>query len=224
MARRGHHTLEQIKQMVLVAAEDLVIQGGLSQLRVRNIAAKIGYTVGSIYMVFENMDDLILHIKGRSLDALAEQMNQVKAANSEQHLEELASIYIKYASQDFNRWRLLFEHSLSVDNEIPSWYQNKLENLYGKFERQFASLAPQLSATRLKQTTLAFLGGIHGICSLMLTNQLFGFNQNDLEESVALLTRRFIQEGCADSIDRTTTCNNTAADHWRLGPIANPSY
>jgi len=108
MARRGHHTLEQIKNMVLVAAEDLVVEGGLTQLRVRNIAVKIGYTVGSIYMVFESMDDLILHVKGRTLDILAEQMEQVKAPTAEQRLEELAGVYIKFANQNLNRWSMVF--------------------------------------------------------------------------------------------------------------------
>jgi AcrR family transcriptional regulator len=52
MARRGHHTLEEIKNMVLATAEDLVVQGGLPLLTARRIATKINYTVGSIYMVF----------------------------------------------------------------------------------------------------------------------------------------------------------------------------
>jgi AcrR family transcriptional regulator len=223
MARRGHHTLEQIKNMVLVAAEDLVVQGGLSQLRVRNIAAKIGYTVGSIYMVFENMDDLILNIKGRSLDTLAEQMDQITAPNAEQRLEALAGAYIRYASQNLNRWSMVFEHRLPEKAEIPSWYQKKLDNVYGKFEAQFAILSPELSSNQRRQTALAFLGGIHGICALMLTTQLAGLNDNDLEESVILLIRRFIHDGWMNSIGGITQPNNVTEDcqSWLA---ARPAY
>jgi AcrR family transcriptional regulator len=224
MARRGHHTLEQIKNMVLVAAEDLVVQGGLPQLRVRNIAAKIGYTVGSIYMVFANMDDLILHIKGRALDEIAEQMDQVQARNAEQRLEELAGVYIRYASQNINRWSLVFEHRLPEGMEVPSWYQKKLDNVYGKFEAQFAIIAPDLSSSQCRQTALAFLGGIHGICSLMLTSQLAGLNDNDLEESVILLIRRFIHDGWMNAMGEITPPKKTSADTWRLWPAASPVY
>jgi AcrR family transcriptional regulator len=204
MARRGHHTLEQIKNMVLVAAEDLVVEGGLAQLRVRNIAVKIGYTVGSIYMVFDNMNDLILHIKGRTLDAITEHMDQAECSSPEQCLEELAGVYIHYASENLNLWSMVFEHRMPEDAEIPEWYQKKVDNLYGKFEAHFALIAPELSYTQRKQTALAFLGGVHGICVFMLTTQLGGLNKNDLEESVVLLIRRFIHDGWMSSMSGIT--------------------
>jgi AcrR family transcriptional regulator len=217
MARRGNHSLEQIKNMVLVAAEELVVEGGLSQLRVRNIAMKIGYTVGSIYMVFESMNDLILHIKGRTLDAITEQMEQVKAPNPVQGLEELAGVYIRYARQNLNRWSMIFEHRLPENIEIPDWYQKKLDNLYGKVEKQFAILAPELSPAQQKQNALAFLGGVHGICVFMLTTQLSGLNDNDLEESVILLVRRFTH-------DDWMNASGSMKETRHLSPVARAIY
>jgi AcrR family transcriptional regulator len=224
MARRGDHTLDQIKNMVLLAAEDLVVEGGLSQLRVRNIAVKIGYTVGSIYMVFDSMTELTLNVKGRTLDTIAEEMEQVRAPNPEQGLEELAGVYIRYASQNLNRWSMLFEHRLPEDIEIPGWYQHKVDNLYGKFEAQFALLAPELSSAQRKQTALAFLGGIHGICVFMLTTQLGGLNSSDLEESVILLIRRFIHDGWVNSMSGITPPKNSKTEAWRLLPTARAAY
>ena len=194
MARRGHHTLEQIKQMIIAASEELIAEGGLSQLRVRNIAAKIGYTVGSIYMVFNSMDDLILQLKGRALDAVTDKMAQVSAPNPEQRLEELAKIYIQFASENLNRWSMVFEHRLPDSAKVPDWYQSKVNLLHKKFEDQFELLIPNLSKIEKSRTALAFLGGIHGICVLMLIKQLSNFDENGLEESVALLIRRFIQD------------------------------
>lgn len=195
MARRGHHTLAQIKDMIVIAAEELVEEGGLNQLRVRNIATKIGYTVGSIYMVFNSMDELILHLKGRTLDRIIQDMNQVSAPNAEQRLEALAQIYINFARINLNRWSMLFEHRLPDNMTIPDWYHHKLNLLHKKFEDQFESLVQDLSPAEKSHTGLAFLGGIHGICVLMLTQQLACFNENGLENSVNLLVRRFIQEG-----------------------------
>jgi AcrR family transcriptional regulator len=219
MARRGHHTLEQIKDMVLVAAEDLVVKGGLPLLRVRNIAVKIGYTVGSIYMVFDNMNDLILHIKGRTLDDITEQMGQVECTSPEHCLEELSGIYIRYACQNLNRWSMVFEHRLPDDTEIPEWYQKKVDNLYGQFEAHFALIAPELSAAQRRQTALAFFGGIHGICVFMLTTQLGGLNDDDLEESVVLLIRRFIHDGWMNPMGGMAP-PKPAAKTWRLWPVA----
>jgi AcrR family transcriptional regulator len=224
MARRGHHTLEQIKNMVLVAAEDLVVAGGLSKLRVRNIAVKIGYTVGSIYMVFDNMDDLILHVKGRTLDALTEQMDQVQAPNAEQCLEELASIYINFASQNLNRWNMIFEHHLPEGIEIPDWYQKKVDDMYGKFEAQFATLSPELTPAQRRQTALAFLGGVHGICVFMLTTQLGGLDESDLQKSVVMLIRRFIHDGWVNSSNGTAPPPKSASEAWRIWPSKRAAF
>jgi AcrR family transcriptional regulator len=215
MARRGHHTLEQIKNMVLDAAEDLVVKGGMPQLRVRNIAVKIGYTVGSIYMVFENMDDLILHVKGRTLDTIAEEMDQVQCTNPENCLEELARIYVRYASQNLNRWSMVFEHRLPENVEVPDWYQQKVDNVYGKFETHFRAMRPEESPAQHRQAALAFLGGIHGISVFMLTTQLGCMGGDDLEESVVLLIKRFIHDGWVDSavggMSSTSTLYNKRA-------------
>jgi AcrR family transcriptional regulator len=62
MARRSEHTQEQIKELILTAAETIIVKQGVAALTVRKIAQEIGYTVGSIYMVFANMQDLMMHI------------------------------------------------------------------------------------------------------------------------------------------------------------------
>jgi AcrR family transcriptional regulator len=208
MARRGHHTLDQIKDMVLTAAEDLVIEGGLQQLRVRNIAIKIGYTVGSIYMVFENMNDLALHIRGRTLDELALQLEQVHCLGSEQCLENLASSYIEFASQNYNRWSMVFEHRMPEDTIVPEWYQNKIDKIYALFEAQFAMLNPALSSAKRRQVALAFMAGVHGICVFMFTTPIGSLKVKDLEESVVLLIKRFIHDGWMNSMSRITPPQN----------------
>lgn len=199
MARRGHHTLEQIKDMVLLAAEDLVVEGGLANLKVRNVALKIGYTVGSIYMVFANMDELILHVKGRTLDDLYEQMEQVQCSDCEQCLEKLAAAYINFASQNYNRWSAVFDHRLPEGMAIPSWYQHKLDKINKLFEAQLVLLNPRASSITRRQLALALLGGIHGICVFMLSTQLGGLQGNDLSESVVLLVKQFVRDAWANS-------------------------
>lgn len=211
MARRGHHTLEEIKSMVLVTAEDLVIQGGLPLLTVRRIATKIGYTVGSIYMVFGSMSDLVMHLKGRVFDTIVAEMEQVQAPTAKQCLEELADVYIRYASQNFNCWSMVFEYRLPKELEIPDWYQNKVDNLYRKFENQFAQLSPELTLAQRKQTTIAFLGGLHGICVFKLTTPLGGINDNDIKESVHLLIRKFTPDPWINSMVKPTPKDNKEA-------------
>jgi AcrR family transcriptional regulator len=203
MARRGNHTLEQIKEMVIEAAEDLVVQGGLNQLRVRTIAVKIGYTVGSIYMVYENMNDLILHIKGRTIDAIVDEMDQVIDDNPVVALEELANIYVNYANENLNRWSMVFEHQQQPNNDAPEWYRNKLDKLFSKFEVQFTAINPKLTASQRKQTVVSFFGGVHGICLFLLTTPIGGTNDKNLDLYVKHLVDRFTGQHSPDSTEKS---------------------
>ena len=199
MARRSEHSLEELKAIVLDAAETIVIEEGFPALKVRRIAVEIGYTVGSIYMVFANMADLIMHINARTLDAIAAQLEQVQDNSAEQSIETLAITYLSYASQNFNRWCNIFECSLSANAEIPDWYQEKVDNVFAPVEERFAEFAPELTEDCKKRAARALWCGIHGICVLSLTGRLDRADTNEIEETMALLVRNFMRGWFASS-------------------------
>jgi len=193
MARRSEHSLEELKAMILDAAERIVTEEGFSALKVRKIAVEIGYTVGSIYMVFVNMADLIMHINARTLDAITAHLVQVQESSPEQPIESLAMAYLNYASQNFNRWGQIFDYRFSEDAEIPEWYQKKVDNVFAPVEAQVAVLAPGLSEEHRKRVARALLCGIHGICVMSVTGQQDKTEIKEAEETIILLVRNFMR-------------------------------
>ncbi len=193
MARRSEHTQEELKEMILSTSEAIVINEGFAALNARKIAMKIGYTVGSIYMVFVSMADLILHIKARTLDDIVLQLEQIRHLDAAQNIEELAKTYLRYASQNFNRWNMIFEHPLPKDTQACEWYQQKVDHVFGLVEFQFAKLSPACSEHTKKRAARALWGGVHGICALSVSGTLDVVGVDDVEESVVLLVRSFIQ-------------------------------
>ncbi len=188
MARRNKHSLEEIRQMVLDAAETIIINEGYPALKARRIAMDIGYTVGSIYMVFDNMADLVIHIRANTVDNLIKQLQQVPCGDSEQYIVELAKAYLQFACRNYNRWSMIFVQ----DAEIPEWYQDKINRIYSQIEMQLTKLAPNCSAQQQKQAAKAVLNGIHGVCSMSLTGKQNANDISDVENSVVLLVESFI--------------------------------
>jgi hypothetical protein len=148
----------------------------------------IGYTVGSIYMVFANMADLVMHIKANTVDDLTEQLQQVPDCAPERYIAELAKTYLKFASRNFNRWSMIFVQ----DAEPPEWYQEKINQIFNQVEAQFAQLAPSCSSQQSKQAARALWSGVHGICALFLTGELDAAGINDVENTIVLLVRSFM--------------------------------
>ena len=194
MARRSEHSQEEIKEMVLKAAENIVIEEGFAELKVRKIAMEIGYTVGSIYMVFDNMADLIMHVKARTLDDIAKQLGQLaNGKNAEKNIEQLAKTYLLYAEQNFNRWNMIFEHRMSEDEVVPAWYQQKIDHVFSVVELQFKNLSTTHTEEQSQQATRALWSGIHGICTLSLTGKLDLVGVKNVENTVVLLVDSFIK-------------------------------
>ncbi|MEW8024885.1 MAG: hypothetical protein AB2803_14445 [Candidatus Thiodiazotropha sp.] len=70
MARRSDHSHEKIHVMALEAAEQIILEQGHPCLAACKVASEIGYTAGALYLDFENLNNLILHINAHTLDRL----------------------------------------------------------------------------------------------------------------------------------------------------------
>lgn len=203
MARRSEHTQEEIRQMVLNAAEAIVAEEGPGALKVRNIALEIGYTVGSVYMVFDNMADLILHLKGRTLDSIAEHLVQpARNLSAEQSLLQLAQAYLYYAKHHHHRWQMLFAPHPNQVESLPGWYLEKIEHLFQPVEQQLQRLQAQATPTQLSQAARTLWSGVHGTCFLALSGSLKATGAQDAEAMVTLLTQNFIHGWVARPLTR----------------------
>ena len=174
MARRSDHSREELREMAITAAEQIVVEQGYEGLSARKVAAAIGYTVGTLYLVFENLDDLILHINARTLDRLHARMtkSQADSGDASDYLLLLGEIYIRFANDDPHRWAMVFEHRFSEDRVVPAWYQEKIARMFAMVEEGLEPLANDRPQQEITQAARALWGGVHGICILALTENL----------------------------------------------------
>ena len=174
MARRSDHSREELREMTITAAEQIVVEQGYAGLSARKVAAAIGYTVGTLYLVFENLDDLILHINARTLDRLHARMtaSQAQCGHASDCLLQLGQVYIQFADEDPHRWAMVFEHRFSEEQVAPAWYLEKVARMFTLVEEGLEPLAGQRTRDEITHATRALWGGVHGICILALTDNL----------------------------------------------------
>lgn len=174
MARRSDHTREEIHQMALDAAEVIASQEGYSGLSARKVAAKIGYTVGTLYLVFKNLDDLIVQVNDRTLSQLYQVMEGVSAKNKtpEARILALSHAYIEYASNNTARWSMIYEHVVEDDFVLPEPFQQRVHQMFALVENALRPIGKNKSDKEIAQAARALWSGIHGICILALTRKL----------------------------------------------------
>ena len=195
MARRSDHSRDEIREMAIQAAERIVSLEGYPGLSARKVAAEIGYTVGTLYLVFTNLEDLIFQVNGRTLDALHTRM---AAATKEcgtpyDCVSALAHAYLDYALEHPKRWGMVYEHVLPEGEEIPATYQAKVARLFELVEQAVAPLAQRHPRREVAQAARVLWGGVHGISLLKLTRKLDVAGEDSPYELVDVLIRRFLQ-------------------------------
>lgn len=190
MGRRSTHTPEQLRQLILDAAQAIIEANGLIGLSAREIARRIGYSPGTIYNMFQNLDDVVLHIEARVLDALDERLvTAMDEGAPEEKLSKLAEAYLKFTQEKPKLWNLLFEHYMPADAQTPAWYQQKLEQLMGRVETALAPLFPPDATQERQRSARVLWAGVHGITSLATANKL----SNVTSEAANLLVRDLIK-------------------------------
>ena len=167
MGRRSDHSRDELYTMALAAAREIAEKEGLRALTARRIAREIGYTIGTLFNLFDNFDDLIVHLNGTTLDTLYEAVaGQRLDEEPEAALRALARAYIRFTNDHPNLWSMLFEPSAPHGEQLPDWYHEKVRGLLGLAEQALASLFPAGQEERRHHSARVLWSGLHGICSL----------------------------------------------------------
>jgi AcrR family transcriptional regulator len=173
MGRRSTHTPQQLSELILDAAQDIIEANGLAGLSAREIARRIGYSPGTIYNMFQNLDDVVLNVEARVLDALDQRLTAVlQDGNADDRVRRLAHAYLAFTQEKPRLWNLLFEHHMPAGTQLPAWYQQKLEQLMGRVEEALTPLVGADGAIDRQRAARVLWAGVHGITSLSTADKL----------------------------------------------------
>ncbi len=191
MGRRNDHSREQQMEMSIAAAELLIVQEGMAGFSMRKVAKAIGYTVGQLYLLFKNQDELFIVLNERTADAiytaLRDCMDDIE--DPAEAVRLAARAYIEFATRHPNRWRLLFEHRLPPGSPVPQANLRKVQRLFGLIETHLKELLPAADAQDLRLEATALWSGVHGIAVLAQSNKLLWSGVEDY----GVLTDRLVQ-------------------------------
>jgi AcrR family transcriptional regulator len=171
MARRADHTREELKELAIKAGLSLIKKGGLAGFSARKVAAKIGYTVGTIYNVFGTYDDLMLHINAATLDEWYAFTQEALARKKGNPLRAIALAYIEFSRTHYNQWLALFEYHQQDERNLPDWYAPKMMRFFSLVEEHLGATAGG-NRRKAKNAGHILWSGIHGICVLSHSGKL----------------------------------------------------
>lgn len=172
MGRRSDHSKEELYELALRAARDIIEADGARGLTARNVADAMGYSPGTLYNLFENLDDLITHLNGRLLDEMGDALAELPVGDDpRENLTRLLHRYLSFIGERANLWVLLFEHTIP-GGQVPAWYQRKVEKVLGVLEDALGPAFPAGDIDGPKRSARVLWASLHGIWSLSSSGKL----------------------------------------------------
>jgi len=194
MARRSDHSREELRAMTITAARDIICRDGISALTARGIARRIGYSVGTIYNLFDDLDDLIVHLNGETLDRLYEALSADRQATTpEQALLQIGRRYVAFTSENLALWSAIFEHRQPADRPLPEWYAPKIDRLFALVEAELVSVFPDAGEGEARRRAAAMLwSSLHGLCTLWQSDKMKLVDAAPLADLAATMITTFV--------------------------------
>jgi AcrR family transcriptional regulator len=185
MGRRSDHSREQLEELILAEGHRLMAELGYARFSAREVAKRIGYSIGTIYNVFGSLDALLLAINSRTFTLWAKWLRDKLAVAGEDRIAALVAGYFDFAARNPHLWMAIYDHRLLAGVEMPEDYRRKRAGLTGIVEAEIARVLPPETRDRAPSLARSLVAVVHGHCEFAL-NGTFALLGEQQPEQAAL--------------------------------------
>jgi AcrR family transcriptional regulator len=173
MARRADHSREELVELVVNAARQLIVAEGIDKLSARAIAGAIGYTPGTLYNHFKDLDEIVTAVNGTTLKSLGEAFAGARPSDDpRQMLHNYADAFLGFLHDNANLWNALFEFRRAPGAEVPKWYVDTISGLMRILAACFIQLRSAADPRQAGQAAQLVFASIHSVSSLQSSGRL----------------------------------------------------
>jgi AcrR family transcriptional regulator len=178
-----HHG--ELRSALVLAATELLAEGGLASISLREVARRAGVSHNAPYRHFADRDSLLASLATQGFVQLGQEMDRQSGG-----LAELGQCYVRFALAQPGHFALMF--SVTLDKRRYPELQQASAALYARLAAAVQVAAPQHTQ---QIATLAAWSLVHGLAHLLQEQQLSetlgaGQGADELTEQV---TRLFIR-------------------------------
>ena len=187
MGRRSDHSRQELKALILEQAHHHIAEVGFARFSAREVAKRIGYTVGTLYNVYGTLDRLLAAVNTRTFGAWADALEAALEESGEDRIAALVAGYFRFAYAHRNLWNAIYDHHLPVGEAVDAEQVQVRGRLTGIVTNEVERALPPARRGDAVAITRSLIAIVHGHCSL------------DLSGSFALMGGT---DACADALTR----------------------
>ncbi len=170
MGRRSDHSRAELEELILSTGVELVAESGLAGFSAREVARRIGYSIGTIHNVFGTADRLIAAINTRSFGLWADLLRErLDAAGEGDRIAVLVEGYFAFACDHSNLWTAIYDHRLPVEVGLTESEQAARGALTEIVTTEVARALGRPVDDEIIALTRSLIATVHGHCAFAVS-------------------------------------------------------
>jgi AcrR family transcriptional regulator len=168
MGRRSDHSRDELTSLIVDEGHKHMAEVGFAAFSAREVAKRIGYSIGTIYNVFGSYDRLILAINTRTFELWTEHGRRRMATAGADRIRVLVESYFSFAAENRNAWMAIYDHRLPAGVAMPEEEAAKRAPLTDMVVDEIAALLPSDRRDQARPLARSLIATVHGHCLFAL--------------------------------------------------------
>jgi AcrR family transcriptional regulator len=181
IVERKEREREEMRKLILSAAQKLFLANGYEKVSVRNIADEIEYSPATIYLYFKDKNELLFALHQRGFVQMVEEFRPILTiADPFEKLVEMGRSYIRFAVENPELFDLMFIMTAPIDTlDKKDWVEG--DQAFGLL-MQVVQECMDTGVFRkhsVESASMMIWSAIHGYTALFLRKRMHMFPESD---------------------------------------------
>jgi len=164
---------DYIQENLVHTGRTIIKEKGAEFLTARKLSEASGYSVGTIYNQFGNMDNFILIQNYLTLDALYQRLLKIKTDSAYERLNEFANVFTQFVMENRNFWFMVFNfHLHQSERTFSITYLRRISMMVMLLEKAFKELYTNLKPDQRHVCVQVLWVALFGLSSLLTTSSI----------------------------------------------------
>lgn len=180
MGRRSDHSRKELEELILAEGQNLMAETGFARFSAREVAKRIGYSVGTISNVFGSVDGLVVAVNSRTFRLWSESLEAgLEGVMGADRITALVRGYFEFARSNVNLWAAIYEHRLPPGMEMPERLASERAQLTNIIVREVAAVLAEKERPGAPRLARSLIATVHGHCTFALIGSFALLGETD---------------------------------------------
>lgn len=184
---------DNIQENLIQTGRQIIEEKGVEFLTARKLSEASGYSVGTIYNQFTNMDNFILIQNYLTLDALYQRLNEVKADFAYDRLNAYISVFTEFVMNNQNFWFMVYKFHLNQsERSFSITYLRRISKTVMLINQAFKDLYPDLNTVKRHASVQVLWITLFALSSLLTTSAVKSYSKIDQTKICSFLLNTYL--------------------------------